>query len=158
MALCSVAAKVPDDCTQQPPPAECRAFFPAWYFNTVTGTCTLRHCHNMHSNRWATEEECIQHCRADEPGEGEEEEEGGEADDICSLPAEIGPCHARFSRYYFDAARNRCRRFFYGGCGGNANNFNRKSECKVACKQGRAKGRDETPDDDDGIIGPIDPQ
>ncbi|KAJ6649893.1 Kunitz-type serine protease inhibitor bitisilin-3 [Pseudolycoriella hygida] len=43
--------------------------------------------------------------------------------EICPLPADSGSCYASFDRYYFDAAKNECLLFTYGGCEGNANNF-----------------------------------
>lgn len=44
--------------------------------------------------------------------------------EICSLPADPGPCtHESQTRWYFDVARGECREFTYGGCVGNHNNF-----------------------------------
>ncbi|CAG4931172.1 unnamed protein product [Parnassius apollo] len=37
------------------------------------------------------------------------------------------------SRWYFNAARNRCERFTYGGCSSNHNNFRTKDECNAVC-------------------------
>lgn len=37
------------------------------------------------------------------------------------------------SRWYFDVAEGKCAPFFYGGCGGNRNNFETKRECFQAC-------------------------
>ena len=44
-----------------------------------------------------------------------------------------GPCEALHPRYYFDAESGKCRRFIYGGCGGNQNNFASMSECMNFC-------------------------
>ncbi|EYC41730.1 hypothetical protein Y032_0558g3411 [Ancylostoma ceylanicum] len=56
----------------------------------------------------------------------------------CYLEKESGRCRARkervlFNRYYYDKEKKRCRRFIYGGCGGNENNFQTRRECKKAC-------------------------
>uniref|UniRef100_G3MQF8 BPTI/Kunitz inhibitor domain-containing protein n=1 Tax=Amblyomma maculatum TaxID=34609 RepID=G3MQF8_AMBMU len=51
----------------------------------------------------------------------------------CSEPAEPGPCKARFERWYFDSNTTTCRRFIYGGCRGNNNNFETKLECRRKC-------------------------
>ncbi|XP_040208264.1 kunitz-type serine protease inhibitor bitisilin-3-like [Rana temporaria] len=56
-----------------------------------------------------------------------------EATDICQLPMEVGPCETDVARYYFNSAENRCAIFLYGGCSGNANNFNSKQTCETAC-------------------------
>lgn len=41
---------------------------------------------------------------------------------------------AYFERYYFDTESNQCKKFIYGGCGGNGNNFNSEEECENKCK------------------------
>jgi hypothetical protein len=53
--------------------------------------------------------------------------------DPCSLPPEPGPCEAAFPRFYFDAAQGECLPFTYGGCEGNANNFETLDECYAEC-------------------------
>jgi hypothetical protein len=35
---------------------------------------------------------------------------------------------------YFDVKKNKCKKFNYGGCEGNANNFKKKAECREKCK------------------------
>ncbi|KAJ8302649.1 hypothetical protein KUTeg_019045 [Tegillarca granosa] len=53
--------------------------------------------------------------------------------DICSQPKKPGMCMAAFRRWYFDTASNTCRRFIYGGCQGNDNNFSSKIKCLRQC-------------------------
>ena len=53
------------------------------------------------------------------------------------LSRRIGRCRAAFPRFYFDGAR--CRRFTYGGCGGNGNNFRTEGECTRVCQGGGAR-------------------
>ena len=53
--------------------------------------------------------------------------------DICSLPAETGNCRAAIPRYAYDPKIGKCKLFSYGGCGGNANNFETVKECEAAC-------------------------
>ncbi len=36
-------------------------------------------------------------------------------------------------RFYFDTVQNKCLKFIYGGCKGNANNFESKTECDSKC-------------------------
>nr|AVM38374.1 KT1 [Eudiplozoon nipponicum] len=49
----------------------------------------------------------------------------------CQLPQMVGMCRASFPRFYFDGKK--CTEFIYGGCGGNANNFQTKAECESTC-------------------------
>jgi hypothetical protein len=57
----------------------------------------------------------------------------GGAGDICRLPVEVGPCEAEILRYAFDAKTGTCLLFTYGGCEGNANNFETIDECYETC-------------------------
>lgn len=53
----------------------------------------------------------------------------------CGLPAaDAGPCKAAIPRWTYDAATGACRRFVYGGCGGNANNFETQEACERGCE------------------------
>ena len=45
----------------------------------------------------------------------------------------VGPCYASFSRWFFNKTSERCEQFIYGGCDGNANNFEGKKECRDYC-------------------------
>ncbi|XP_058489074.1 kunitz-type protease inhibitor 2 [Solea solea] len=51
----------------------------------------------------------------------------------CRLPSKVGSCRAAFPRFYYDVTNQTCRRFTYGGCGANANNFETQEECEVTC-------------------------
>lgn len=53
---------------------------------------------------------------------------------ICSLPQDVGPCLALIPRWSYDTARGQCVEFNYGGCGGNANNFEAKEDCEAQCE------------------------
>jgi hypothetical protein len=54
-------------------------------------------------------------------------------DEVCSLPAVTGPCDALFMRWFHDAETGNCEIFTYGGCQGNANNFETLAACEAAC-------------------------
>jgi hypothetical protein len=47
-----------------------------------------------------------------------------------------GNCDAAFQRWAFNPQTGRCERFLYGGCGGNANNFETAEACAAACVPG----------------------
>jgi len=51
----------------------------------------------------------------------------------CSLPRVVGPCRASFPRFFYNSSSGKCERFTYGGCQGNANNFNTIEECHNLC-------------------------
>ncbi|XP_074868240.1 uncharacterized protein LOC142022373 [Carettochelys insculpta] len=54
-------------------------------------------------------------------------------EDICQLPAAMGPCDADLPRFFYNSSSGACERFLYGGCGGNPNNFVEEAECVQAC-------------------------
>ena len=57
-------------------------------------------------------------------------------DAVCSLPQVVGPCRAMLQRWFYDAASAKCLEFIYGGCQGNANNFESKADCEAKCLGG----------------------
>uniref|UniRef100_A0A2H6MUB4 BPTI/Kunitz inhibitor domain-containing protein n=1 Tax=Micrurus carvalhoi TaxID=3147026 RepID=A0A2H6MUB4_9SAUR len=64
--------------------------------------------------------------------------------DICIMPKQEGNCKVLSVRWFYNRRSNRCERFMYGGCGGNANNFKNLQECLDKCKPS-AKFPAETP-------------
>jgi hypothetical protein len=61
---------------------------------------------------------------------------GGGGGEVCALPLETGLCDAAIARYGFNPKTQRCEPFTYGGCSGNANNFQTFEECVAACGAG----------------------
>ncbi|GAB5569153.1 colostrum trypsin inhibitor-like [Prionailurus iriomotensis] len=53
---------------------------------------------------------------------------------LCRLPAVEGPCRGRFYRYFYNSTAHECEHFTYGGCRGNANNFETTEMCLRVCK------------------------
>ncbi|XP_066543915.1 tissue factor pathway inhibitor a [Amia ocellicauda] len=51
----------------------------------------------------------------------------------CALKMDDGPCKANLPRFYFDIETHKCEPFDYGGCGGNANNFESLGRCEEMC-------------------------
>ncbi|KAK0068649.1 kunitz-type serine protease inhibitor 2 [Biomphalaria pfeifferi] len=49
----------------------------------------------------------------------------------CLLELKEGLCRMDLPRYYFDGKA--CKQFSYGGCDGNANNFETLEECVSIC-------------------------
>lgn len=58
---------------------------------------------------------------------------GGEE---CTAPPDVGRCEAAFGRWYHDPTTGLCRPFIYGGCEGNANNYQSLEACQAACSGG----------------------
>ncbi|XP_032872834.1 collagen alpha-6(VI) chain-like isoform X2 [Amblyraja radiata] len=54
--------------------------------------------------------------------------------DTCLLKQDEGLCHNYTIKWSYDAKKG-CARFWYGGCGGNANRFDTQQECKTSCVQ-----------------------
>ncbi|XP_062312318.1 tissue factor pathway inhibitor a [Osmerus eperlanus] len=52
----------------------------------------------------------------------------------CHLEEAPGPCRGLLTRFLFDSQSQECRKFFYGGCFGNANNFRSLKECQARCQ------------------------
>ncbi|BHF74573.1 zinc-containing alcohol dehydrogenase [Sparganum proliferum] len=52
--------------------------------------------------------------------------------EMCYMRFEIGDCESFDERYGYDPLVRKCRPFLFSGCGGNANNFLTKEECKNA--------------------------
>ncbi|XP_072303399.1 tissue factor pathway inhibitor 2 [Eucyclogobius newberryi] len=52
---------------------------------------------------------------------------------VCLQPADEGPCRGDILRFYYNTLTQRCERFYYGGCQGNANNFLTYQKCHKTC-------------------------
>lgn len=53
--------------------------------------------------------------------------------ELCALKDDPGPCKAIKDRFFFNVDTGRCEGFEYGGCGGNANNFDTLQACEEMC-------------------------
>lgn len=49
----------------------------------------------------------------------------------CQAESQVGLCRASIPRYYY--TNGMCKRFRYGGCGGNSNNYQTEEECMKTC-------------------------
>lgn len=107
----------------------CLAAFPRWYYNSSSGHCetfTYGGC-GGNANNYLSRTLCMESCG-----------------DVCYLPPDSGPCLGLFPRWYYDRNSQSCKRFNYGGCGGNGNNHLTleacMSSCAPTCKQPSVQG------------------
>ncbi|XP_036145237.1 papilin isoform X3 [Monomorium pharaonis] len=127
---CEELCVTPDDidpCNQPKEVGPCAGNFTKWYFNRETQVCEqfiYGGC-KANDNNFPTEIACHQQCL--QPGRRKEQ-------DICLLPALLGECHNYTQRWYYDSYEQHCRQFYYGGCGGNENNFMTEHDCVNRCE------------------------
>ena len=108
----------------------CRAIIPKWYFDYSTSQCiqfNFGGCQG-NGNNFFTKEECNDFCKSNSG-----KRQGSSPEEVCALPSTTGPCRAMMPRYFFNSATRKCERFNYGGCAGNANNFETEDSCKSFC-------------------------
>ncbi len=108
-------------CELPPDPGPCDGVFVRYYFDAAAGECkqfVYGGC-GGNANNFPTLAECRAAC-------------GGV--DVCGLPMDPGPCRAVIPRYAYNANTGRCELFIYGGCLGNANNFETLEQCDAACQ------------------------
>ncbi|XP_046571904.1 papilin-like isoform X1 [Haliotis rubra] len=53
--------------------------------------------------------------------------------DRCKLERSRGPCANYTLKWYYDDQASMCNMFWYGGCGGNDNRFEKEDECESTC-------------------------
>ncbi|XP_072365903.1 collagen alpha-6(VI) chain-like [Scyliorhinus torazame] len=53
--------------------------------------------------------------------------------DECALNPNQGTCYNYSLKWYFERTLRICKRFWYGGCGGNKNRFETREECEALC-------------------------
>jgi len=55
--------------------------------------------------------------------------------DPCLEDKKVGVCKAAIPRFYFDKSSSTCKKFIFGGCRGNGNNFVSEQACAKQCSQ-----------------------
>ncbi|GAV03191.1 hypothetical protein RvY_13653 [Ramazzottius varieornatus] len=124
---------IPEKCIPEPERGPCTVDIERWYHDTVTKTCRPFYYGGClgNSNRFSTRKECETSCSVSPAPRGMTPITDAQA---CVLEPATGPCRAAFTRYYFDVAAGQCKQFTYGGCEGNANNFQTLEDCESRCQ------------------------
>ncbi|XP_041039911.1 tissue factor pathway inhibitor 2-like [Carcharodon carcharias] len=146
-----------EDCLLLPDPGPCKASSRRYYYNKYTQQCEkfiYGGCRG-NENNFESVRECISHCQRIKTFQlfcclktlfdADYEEIHyimhlttffliAEVPKICRLEANVGPCRASFTRYFYNFTTAQCEDFVFGGCYGNANNFKDISTCLKECK------------------------
>lgn len=72
--------------------------------------------------------------------------------EYCVPKAVTGPCRAAFPRWYYDAEKNSCASFIYGGCRGNKNSYLSQEACMQRCS---GKSAEPIPGPQGPLRGPV---
>ncbi|VDN99948.1 unnamed protein product [Rodentolepis nana] len=117
----------------------CGASLQRWGFDAFAGRCVqfiYSGCAG-NDNNFETRDVCEQRCLANIPHNAPTDVNDS-AHPHCRLPMEVGPCRGRLQRWYYDTSSAQCLEFYYGGCRGNANQFQSKEACEAKCKASSA--------------------
>ncbi|KAF0299629.1 Boophilin-H2 [Amphibalanus amphitrite] len=113
----------------------CKASFKRWYFNEERGECVQFQYGGCkgNKNRFKSASKCRLACGRELC---DQEPPSGKCrlfmrPQFCNDPMDEGICLAQIKRYYFDGTC--CRKFYFGGVGGNLNNFKSKNACMRVC-------------------------
>ncbi|XP_013170735.1 PREDICTED: papilin isoform X4 [Papilio xuthus] len=102
----------------------CRNYTVQWFYDMEYGGCSrfwYGGCEG-NGNRFASKEECEDVCVQPSPK------------DACNLPKVKGACLEYNLRWYYDKDLQMCGQFVFGGCLGNANNFESRELCQAQCQ------------------------
>lgn len=123
-------------CTLPAETGGCSNYTTRWYFDTLEKECRQFYYGGCggNGNNFQTEEECTGQCKIrGTPATFPPSVVQPTADNKCELPSEVGECFNYTIRWYFDSENRQCRQFYYGGCGGNENNYESEEECSKEC-------------------------
>ncbi|XP_035225520.1 papilin-like isoform X3 [Stegodyphus dumicola] len=101
----------------------CGAEIPSWYYDPGSKRCEPFNYGGClgNNNRFVSKLLCEQKCNHLQPV------------NVCMLPKEPGPCLGYYRMWYYDSIYNICKSFVYGGCDGNKNRFEKRTDCEQLC-------------------------
>ncbi|XP_036342960.1 LOW QUALITY PROTEIN: papilin-like [Rhagoletis pomonella] len=114
-----------DYCSLPKQPGDCSEQHARWHYSEADKKCMPFYYTGCggNKNNFPSQESCEDHC----PKEV--------AKDTCEIPAEVGACTDYTAMWYYDTKDERCRQFYYGGCGGNGNKFPTEEACLQRCEK-----------------------
>lgn len=128
-----------DLCLQPAEAGECDNYTIRWYFNTEEKRCRQYYYGGCggNQNNFLDEESCMSRCEQRSVPTTPLSSDDNEAvpKDLCLKPSDGGDCDNYTIRWYFNAEEKQCRQYYYGGCGGNDNNFVDEESCLSRCEQ-----------------------
>ncbi|KAJ8724114.1 hypothetical protein PYW07_008094 [Mythimna separata] len=130
-------------CSLLTDPGPCHNFTPMWYFDMAYGGCSrfwYGGC-DGNGNRFSTKADCEDVCIQPSPK------------DACKLPSVKGACDSDYQRWHYNSTREQCIPFRYGGCLGNANNFDTRELCQKQCEPSSVAGQCGLPIDQGSCAG-----
>ncbi|XP_068619320.1 papilin [Battus philenor] len=123
MQRCNPPGAQQPECAAPQETGNCTDKQAAWSYSEPENRCVPFYYSGCggNGNRFESEQSCVAAC----PSTYEK--------DLCILPAETGDCADYAEKWFFDTSINRCRLFYYGGCGGNGNRFDTQQQCEARC-------------------------
>ncbi|XP_068601465.1 kunitz-type protease inhibitor 2-like [Brachionichthys hirsutus] len=95
----------------------------------LVSDCGLRNRNRERCDRASSPQVTVLRRKAQDTGQ----DSSGTRSKDCEAAADAGPCRAMFPRWFYDRDRRSCRKFVYGGCRGNGNNYDTEEGCVAAC-------------------------
>lgn len=139
-ATAFAAASIPERCTLPAHPGFCRMPWLRWWYNVETGQCEEFYYGGCsgNANRFETKELCEETCSQHQSHDRQRRRVSTNSlvhftGPICERGRHRGPCQHFIPRFYFDAEKKSCRKFLFGGCMSNLNNFRTLEACMEAC-------------------------
>ncbi|XP_059146257.1 carboxypeptidase inhibitor SmCI-like [Physella acuta] len=135
-----LAFQMPEICNQDAVVGQCRAMLSRYYYDVKAKACynfMYGGCHG-NQNNFETKDQCELTCMGTSFSglpQSHILSRPRNTSDMCYLEPVVGKCKATIERYYYDQKSKACNTFNYGGCEGNANNFETKQQCLHECTE-----------------------